>query len=389
MNAAHKSQKLIFIFFLWIVSWVSTSAQSLTSEEVLSKFNLAIESLSSLHYTTHTIDSFLSGDVRVQRGEAKLIRNTDNQQFPFRLYGKDDKQNEFIFDGQKALNIYHGTKEFEFNSSIHYRTFIGLQGGQMIMAELLFPETPFNPETGLGYNKLSVQELTSEYILTLRYPDNAMYGIRNRIKKLTINKKTGLPVSIYHTLETTDGEKQVNIRYNSNIHANDATISFPAIDTASLVGYHEIDKRSKAVAPNYKELLGTDFIDMNLKSIDGSTVQLSEKKGKVILLAFWETWCGPCIESIPKIKQLASKYSKDAFEVWGIASDEKTFAKVPSVAKRTGMNYPVYYGNEQTKKDYRVTGVPEYVVIDQAGKIVFIEAGFSDGIEKTLDRLLR
>lgn len=391
MKYVDKPQILLLAIFVWMASWASVDAQSLTGEEVLAKFNHAVESLSSLHYTTHTIDSFISGNVWVQNGEAKLIRDADNQQFPFRLYGKDNNQNEFIFDGKQAIMIYHNRKEFEFwtRSKPSYRTFVGLQGGQMILQELLFPETPFNPETGLGYKKLSVQEVTNQYILTLHYPDNNMYGIRNRIKILTIDKKNELPISIYHTLETTDGEKQVNIRKLDNIRLNEASISFPLIDTGSFADYQQLDRRRKAIAPTYQQLLNTNFIDMKLKNINGSTAQLSERKGKITLLAFWETWCSPCIESIPKVKQFISKYSPDTFEVWGIVSDEKTFAKVPSVVKRTGINYPVYYGTEQAKKDYRVTGVPEYVIIDKSGKIVFIEAGFTDQIEKTLDELLK
>jgi len=368
----------------------SATAQSLSGEEVLAKFQEAINTLSTLYYTTNTVDTFSNGETRQNSGEAMLLRDPLNQQFPFKLYGKD-RYNEFIFDGKQAIMIYHNKKEFEFwtRSEPHYRTFVGLLGGQMLMYELLFPETPFDPETGIGYTKLSVQELANEYILTLYYPKNDLFGILTRVKKLTLDKKNWIPISCYHEIEGTDGEKQVDIRYNTNIRVNDPSISFPSIDIASLTGYRETKERSKTQTPTYEELLNTPFIDMQLSSVQGSVARLSEKKGKVILLAFWETWCGPCIESIPKINQLVTKYSPDAFEVWSIASDEKTFAKVPSVVKRTGIKYPVYYGTEQTKKDYRVTGVPEYAIIDQNGKILFIHAGFTDLIEKTLDELLK
>lgn len=378
---------LICAACLWVAS--SATAQSLTGEEILSKINRTVEALTSLQYTTHTIDSFISGRISEQRGEAIMMREFLHKEFPFKLYGKDSKQNEFIFDGQQALNVYNGREEFEFHSSIHYRTFIALMGGQMIMPELLFPETKFDPQTGIGYSTLSVQELAHEYILTLHYPDNTLFGIKSRIKIMTLDKRTNVPISIYHRLETVDGEKQVNIRHSTNIRINDPSITFPVIDTASLTGYREVKERRRKQTPTYAELLNTPFIDVNLKNIDGSTAKLSERKGKVILLAFWETWCSPCIESIPKIKQFADNYSPEAFEVWGIVSDEKTFAKLPGVVKRTGINYPIYYGNPQTKSDYRVTGVPEYVIIDQTGKIVFINAGFSEDIGKKLDELLK
>lgn len=390
MKHVHKLQNLLLVVIACIALWPSSHAQSLTAEEVLAKFNETVNSLSSLQYTTTRIDTL--SEVRQMSGEVVLVRDPLNQQFPFKLYGKDDGNIEFIFDGRQAINIYQNNKEFEFwtRSKPHYRTFVGLQGGQLLMHELLFPEKPFNPETGIGYNKLSVQELVNEYVLTLYYPKNDVFGIRTRVKKLTLDKKTWIPISSYHKIETVDGEKQVTIHHNTNIRINDPSIAFPVINTAALSGYREVNVRGRTLTPpTYAELLSTNFIDMHLKSINGSTAKLSEKKGKVILLAFWETWCSPCIESIPKIKQFVDKYSSEDFVVWGITSDEKTFEKVPTVVKRTGINYPVYYGTEKTKKDYRVTGVPEYVIIDQTGKIVFITAGFTDEIEKTLDALLK
>lgn len=344
--------------------------------------------MSSLQYTAHNVDTFVDGHSRVKQGEAMLIRDAAPGQFPFKLYGKDDEGNEGAFVGGLATMIYHASKEFEIRPYSEYREIIGTQAGQLILMEFLFPETPFNPQSGSGYKKLSARELPTTYVLTIDYPNNEMFGIRNRFKKITLDKQTFIPVSYYHKFDTPDGQKQVNIRELTIIGVNDPSIQFPVIDTAA-VGYSQIDKLKKIYTSTYQELMNTQFIDITLKNIDGTTAQLAKKKGKVILLAFWETWCSPCLESIPKIKQLVNKYSPDAFEVWGIASDEKTFPKVPAVVKRTGINYPVYYGTEQTKKDYRVTGVPEYVIIDQSGKIVFINAGFSDEIEKILDTLLK
>lgn len=382
-----KLRNLLFVFCM--CTGYLAQAQSLSGAQILSKMYGTLNEMNSLHYTISSIDSFISGNVWVQQGEAILVRDHANKQFPFKLYGKDSNGHEFVFDGQKALHIDHTKKQFDFNTSIHYRTFVGLQGGQMILSELVLPETPLDSGTGFGYAKTSVQELSDEYVLTLTYPDNAMHDVLNRVKILTINKKTWMPVSCYQRLETMDGEKQVNIRKLADIKLNDPFIFFPVIDPSGLIGYTENSNRLRKQKHDYQELLNTKSIDMQLKDIKGSVARLSDKKDKVIMLAFWETWCGPCIESIPKVKQLISKYAQDEFEVWSIVSDEKTFAKVPSAVKRLGINYRVYYGTEKTKSDYRVTGVPEYVIIDRSGKIVFIDAGFSEEIEKTLDRLLK
>lgn len=385
MKHVLKPQHLVFLVFVWIALWSSAQAQSLTGEELLSKFYQNVNAISSLQYTIHCVDTFVDGKFREIRGEALITRNPSNEQLPFKLYGKDKDGNVTIFDGEQLTNVFtQEEKKFWVRTITSYRSF----GTPLIPQEFLLPETPFDPETAIGYNKLSAQEFPNEYILTIYYPDNQQFGIRNRRKIIKIDKKTWVPVSLYHRFDTPDGDKQVNTSKLYGIRLNDPLTLFPSpIDTTSLVGlgYSEI-KKPKAT---YKQLLNTNFINMELKNINGSNTKLSDKKGKVLLLDFWEIWCGPCIESIPKINHFVNKYSPIAFEVWGIASDETTFTKLPSVVNRTGINYPVYYGTEQTKKDYRVVGFPQYVIIDQTGKIVFISAGFTDELEKTLDALLK
>lgn len=392
MNISRIAPKFAFVLILGIVSDFVHAQQSLTGEQVLARFYKSLDDLDNLHYTINKTDTLVSGKASAQVGEAMLAKNRWNKNFPFLIYGKDH-ENEFLFNGDQALKIHHTKKEFVFLDPLYhdYRSLTGNPGGQLILLEFFFQETAFNSETGLGYNKISLKELEHAFVVTLNYPDNMMFGMLNRIKILTIDKNAWIPISVYHKFETVDGEKQVNICTLNNIQINDETVSFPIINTASLKGYREVfeDRKVSMDINNHEDLLNTPLIDMQLKSLQGSVDKLSDRKGKVVLLAFWETWCSPCIESVPKIKKLVNKYSSDLFEVWGIASDSATFSKVPSVVKRIGITYPVYYGTEQTKKDYQVTGVPEYVIIDQSGKIIFIAAGFSEEIEKKLDELLR
>jgi thiol-disulfide isomerase/thioredoxin/outer membrane lipoprotein-sorting protein len=384
MKSVNKLKKLAFTTFIALLPAV---AQAQTGEEILSRFYKELHKINVLQYTIHRTDTFVSGKIWQKQGEALMIRDSSDKNFPFKLYGKDNEENVFIFDGQRALTIFHPQGEFAFETSINYRNFVGHPAGRVFIHELLLPDTPFDPEAGFGYNKLTVDDRTTEYILTFYYSDSELWGIKNQVKTLTIDKKTWIPISGYHKFETPDGEKQVNIFHSNNIRLNNPAVSFPSIDTFPLKGYREIFFMDPLPITN--ENLLDNFIDMELKNTEGTSTRLSAKKGKVVLLAFWETWCGPCIESIPKIKRLISQYPADAFEVWGIVSDEKTFAKVPSIIKRTGINYNVYFGTQQTTKDYQITAVPKYVIIDKTGTIVFVEAGFTDHIEKKLEELLR
>lgn len=375
-------------FAIFIVVQYSFSAYAQTGEEIFLRLYRELEKVQVLQYSIQRTDTIISGSIMHKQGEALIVRDSSNKNYPFKLYGRDSEKNVFIFDGHRALSIYHANRTFLFETTIHYRNFIGHPAGRVFMDDLLLPDTPFDSTAGYGYNNITVDERADEYILTLYYPDSKLFGIRNRVKKLTIDKKTWMPIHCDHRLETADGEKQVNIYSISSISLNAPSISFPSIDTFSLKGYREFFYTATPTNDTYQNLLGGSF-DMDLRNTEGYSTRLSSKKGKVVLLAFWETWCGPCIESIPKINRLSSKYPPDAFEVWGIVSDGKTFAKVTSVMKRTGIKYNVYFGTKQTSKDYQVTAVPQYVIIDKAGTIVFVEAGFTDAIEKKLDELLR
>lgn len=172
----------------------------------------------------------------------------------------------------------------------------------------------------------------------------------------------------------------------SNIKINDKNVLIPNIDYEALAFYKEI-KRSNPVS-RLAELHGIKAPNLELENINGSRVRLSDMKGKVVLLNFWEIWCGPCIESIPKIKELALKYPEEEFEIWSIASDEKTFSKLKLFVEQRNLNYPVFYGSREDAEKYYVYGVPEYVIIDKNGIIQFVTAGYSENIEIELNKLL-
>ncbi len=110
--------------------------------------------------------------------------------------------------------------------------------------------------------------------------------------------------------------------------------------------------------------------DWQLEGLDGKTVQLSDFKGKVVVLNFWATWCPPCRKEIPDLIALQTKYANDLVVV-GISLDENGLSAVKSFVARTGINYPVVMGDQGTASAYGgITAIPTTFVIDRAGKIV-------------------
>ncbi|MHC5024813.1 MAG: redoxin domain-containing protein [Planctomycetota bacterium] len=103
--------------------------------------------------------------------------------------------------------------------------------------------------------------------------------------------------------------------------------------------------------------------------INTEPLDLESLRGKVVMVDFWGTWCGPCIRSIPKINSLHRKYKDDGLVVIGVC-DHKKVEQMASVVETRGIEYPVCgdHGADM-KRAYSVTGFPDYYFIDRAGKL--------------------
>jgi thiol-disulfide isomerase/thioredoxin len=112
-------------------------------------------------------------------------------------------------------------------------------------------------------------------------------------------------------------------------------------------------------------------LDFTLKDMDGRDLRLADYKGKVILLDFWATWCGPCKYEIPGFVELQEQYGKQGLQVIGVSVDD-TADKLPPFVKQFKMNYPVLLGlgRDDVQDAYGpIWGIPVNVLISRAGKI--------------------
>lgn len=122
--------------------------------------------------------------------------------------------------------------------------------------------------------------------------------------------------------------------------------------------------------------------DFTLLSTNENAVSLSDYKGKVVFLDFWATWCPPCRASVPAVKELNKTYLGNSdVVILGINSGESV-QTVKEFMASTGMDYTVLYATPDTGKDYEVTGIPAFFVIDKNGKIVKRFKGYARGMEQ-------
>jgi len=124
--------------------------------------------------------------------------------------------------------------------------------------------------------------------------------------------------------------------------------------------------------------------DFTLKTLEGKEITLSQLKGKVVLLDFWATWCGPCRESIPHLIQLYKNYRESGFVLVGMNVDKGDVEVVRRFVKSMDIPYPVVTAPEDVVRSYRVTGIPATFLIDKGGKIREKMAGFNSAIAQQL-----
>jgi cytochrome c biogenesis protein CcmG, thiol:disulfide interchange protein DsbE len=123
--------------------------------------------------------------------------------------------------------------------------------------------------------------------------------------------------------------------------------------------------------------------DFTVKTLDDREITLSKLRGKVVLVDFWATWCGPCREAMPHLAELYRTYQEKGFEVIGMSVDkEDARESVSRFVKSMEVPYPVATASEEIARNYGVNGLPTSFFIDKEGRLREKIPGFNSTIAK-------
>ncbi len=144
-----------------------------------------------------------------------------------------------------------------------------------------------------------------------------------------------------------------------------------------------LDKRQSADHDHRNEVsevidlkVGTVLPDLELVDLEGKKRKLSSLGGKVWVLNFWATWCGPCIEEIPSLNRLHTRFQDQGLRVVGVNMDESPEVALPEFRKKVAIQFPIFTDVDGKLADrMEVSGLPFTIVIDKNLKILFIELG--------------
>src|SRR5688500_8644402 len=132
-------------------------------------------------------------------------------------------------------------------------------------------------------------------------------------------------------------------------------------------------------------------LDFVLKDVANKDVKLSDYKGKVVLLNFWATWCGPCKIEIPWFVEFEQKHKDQGFAVLGVSMDEEGLEVVGPYLQETKVNYRVLLGTDSVAQLYGgVDSLPTSFLLDREGKIASAHVGLvsKSNYQNDIDQLL-
>ena len=115
-----------------------------------------------------------------------------------------------------------------------------------------------------------------------------------------------------------------------------------------------------------------------LKDANGTATQLSDYRGKAVLLNFWATWCGPCGIEIPWFTQFQQQYKSKGLEIVGISMDEDGWTAIKPFIAEHKINYRVLLGDDSVSQLYGgVDSLPTTFIIDREGKVAYVHVGLA------------
>jgi peroxiredoxin len=363
------------------------SGNVLAQSPMLQKFVNKVASYKNISYTSVTKNDGIFGE------SADTIRTYQTSGVPshnlqFELVNRSTRD---IFDGSRLLSINLASKYYSVGDNYKY-------SGHYSHSIPLFKLTEVVDNVSKSPEKV---KLLNDTLISSKRCNHLQIWERDTLineKRLYtkydvyLNKATSLPVyaesHMLGFIEKGDysGEEAIRVD-NSNWYYNYEFNKPQKTNRMSTVipeGFMTVDEYNKSTSkkPQSPLYVGAKAPEWTLEDLNGTYLSDKDLNGKVIIMDFWGN-CGACILAVPTISRIHAKYKNSDVVVVSICVDKgkDTAAKF---ANKYKLPYPVYINGKNLGKEFHVTPIPTFFIIDANGNIAKVIEGFSDGLENEI-----
>ncbi len=363
-----------------------TRAESPDPRAILEQADAAVRAIKVIRYEANSeADGLLKSQLDPMRGTVTMV-TTSEPQFPKVLIdakvmsgqGSEPVPVQIACDGRFATVVHYGEKTYVRRE---------LPAGIMLLNKalpLLIREFTFKPPF-----RRELEAVSLKYVGTEKVGDvecdvvHAVYAEDGGEVRWHIGKADHVPRRVRRSFESPVGKTSMTTTVLSLETLPDVEPGLFHLEKPP--GFREVGP------PGSEHLLpvGSAAPDWTLKTPDGQEVTLQSLRGKIVLLDFWATWCGPCIRSMPHLQKLHEKYRDKPVAILGVNCYERDRRVDPAAFfKQRGLTYGLLLKGGRVAQAYMAKGIPTFYLIDPGGKILMAYSGRSEAMEGRIDRLI-
>jgi len=365
-------------------------------KEILKSSALAILNMKSVSYYAeeYRLGTYKRGDMFAvltpHRGEVKMSKITKEDPVGLKLAVSGelvsaipDKPNTpFIvaYDGKLIRELNNIKKIVSVSEPKDKGLYLLVYALSLIMDQFKAPE-PFGTEIAANvvrYDGAAVVSGVACDVVYVEYSDSPLnkrawwfLGVGDRLPR---------KVKEFYTAE---GQERGRVLTISNLKVD------PTLDDSTFIIHAPEGYEVKTYqAPKQPELLpvGESAPNWKLSDPQDNEYSLSDYRGKIVVMDFWATWCGPCAVVMPDLQKLHEKYKGRGVAVFGISVWES--GDPAAFMKNRGYTYQILVNGDKIAEDYRISGIPTLYVIGADGKILYSELGAGVNTYKVVTEII-